>query len=230
MDSRHALIFTGGDAPHPSAHALVTDDVAVIAVDSGWEHARAAGATPDVLVGDMDSITSAHLAEAESLGVEIVRHPVDKDFTDAELALELAVERGHTEITVVSGGGDRIDHVIGFLNAAALHAIPGRRLDVVIGRARIAIVSPGAVTTCTVGHEPVVSLVPLGGPAHGVSTRGLRWELNGETLAPLASRGVSNVALTDTFSISVDDGRVAVVQPYHFPVDALFAPHTGDTQ
>ena len=230
MDSRHALIFTGGDAPHPSAHALVTADVTVIAVDSGWEHARTAGATPDVLVGDMDSITSAHLAEAESLGVEIVRHPVDKDFTDAELALELAVERGHTEITVVSGGGDRIDHVIGFLNAAALHAARGRRIEVTIGRAQIVIVSSGNEVVCDVGAESVVSLVPLGGIAHGVTTHGLRWELTNDTLAPLASRGVSNVALTDTFSISVDDGRVAVVQPYHFPADALFAPHTGDTQ
>ena len=229
MDSRHALIFTGGDAPHPAARDLVTGDVVVIAVDSGWAHACAAGAQPDVLVGDMDSITDTHLADAQALGVEIVRHPVDKDFTDAELALELAVERGHNEITVVSGGGDRIDHVIGFLNAAALHAAPGRRIEVVIGRARIAVVSPGSTTVCEVGVEPVVSLVPLGGPAHGVSTRGLRWELTGETLAPLASRGVSNVPLTDTFSVTVDEGRVAVIQPYHFSVRTPTRPTEGDT-
>lgn len=228
MDSPHALIFTGGDAPHPAAHDLVTDDVTVVAVDSGWEHARAAGAVPDVLVGDMDSITPAHLAEAERLGTDIVRHPVDKDFTDAELALELVAERGHREITVISGGGDRIDHVIGFLNAAALHAGPGSRVDVVIGRARIAIVSPGAPTVCEVGHEPLVSLVPLGGSAHGVTTHGLRWELNGDTLAPLASRGVSNVPLADTFSVSVDDGRVAVIQPYHFASRAPDTPQKGD--
>lgn len=229
MESAHALIFTGGDAPHRSAHEIVAARATVIAVDSGWEHARAAGATPDVLVGDMDSITPAHLKDAEQLGVEIVRHPIDKDFTDAELALELAIERGHSDITVVSGGGDRIDHVLGFLHAAALHATPGRRIEVVIGRARIAIASPGSVTVCNLGDEPIVSLVPLGGPAHGVTTRGLRWELNGETLAPLASRGVSNVPLGRTFSVSVDDGRIAVIQPYHFPTSTSVVPLEGDT-
>ena len=229
MESLHALIFTGGDAPHPSAHEITADNATVIAVDSGWEHARAAGTTPDVLVGDMDSIDPAHLADAERLGVEIVRHPVDKDFTDAEIALELAIERGHSEITVVSGGGDRIDHVLGFLHAAALHASPGRRIEVVIGRARIAIAPPGSTTECEVGDEPIVSLVPLGGPAHGVTTRGLRWELNDETLAPLASRGVSNVPLARTFSVSVADGRIAVIQPYHFCTPTPTGLLKGDT-
>lgn len=216
MGTRHAIIFTGGDAPHPGARHLAEELCTVIAVDSGWEHARAAGTTPHVLVGDMDSISPAHLAEADRLGVEIVRHPVDKDFTDAELAFELAVERGHSQLTVVSGGGDRIDHVIGFLNAAALHATEGRRVEVIIGRARIAVVSPGAETTCEIGDDALVSLVPLGGVAHGVTTHGLKWELTNDTLAPLASRGVSNVALEPSFSVSVSDGRVAVIQPYHF--------------
>ncbi len=230
MESPHVLIFTGGDPPHPSAHEIAAGRATVIAVDSGWEHASAAGATPDVLVGDMDSITPAHLEDAERLGVEIVRHPTDKDFTDAELALELAIERGHTEITVVSGGGDRIDHILGFLHAAALHASPDRHIEVVIGRTRIAIASPGAVTVCDVGDEPIVSLVPLGGPAHGVTTHGLRWELNGETLAPLASRGVSNVPLSQTFSVSLDDGRIAVIQPYHFSTHTSNDPLEGDTR
>ncbi len=216
MESRHAIIFTGGDAPHPGARHLVAEPCTVIAVDSGWEHARAAGTTPHVLVGDMDSISTAHLDEAERLGVEIVRHPVDKDFTDAELALELAVNRGHSRLTVVSGGGDRIDHVIGFLNAAALHATDRRRVEVIIGRARITVISPGAETTCETGDDPLVSLVPLGSAAHEVTTRGLKWELTDDTLAPLASRGVSNIALEPSFSVSVADGRVAVIQPYHF--------------
>ncbi|MGA0864189.1 MAG: thiamine diphosphokinase, partial [Ilumatobacteraceae bacterium] len=213
MESQHALIFTGGDAPHPDASRLVRRSATVIAVDSGWEHARASGAVPHVLVGDMDSISPEHLAEAERLGVEVVRHPVDKDLTDAEIALELAVERGFTVITVVSGGGDRIDHVIGFVNAAAAHSAPERRVDIVVGRALIAIVSPGALLTATVGAEPLVSLVPLGGPAHGVTTRGLRWELSNETLAPLASRGVSNVPLAAEYSVALTDGRLAVIEP-----------------
>ena len=100
----------------------------------------------------------------------------------------------------------------------------------VIGRARIAIAPPGAVTVCEVGDEPIVSLVPLGGPAHGVITRGLRWELNGETLAPLASRGVSNVPLSQTFSVSLDDGRIAVIQPYHFSTRTSTGPLEGDAQ
>ena len=112
MASRHALIFIGGDAPQPSLRDRLPDAALVIAADSGWAYATAFGFTPDLLVGDMDSIQPEHLAAARASDTEIIEHSADKDFTDTELALQLARKFDYRHIHLVSGGGDRFDHLL----------------------------------------------------------------------------------------------------------------------
>jgi thiamine pyrophosphokinase len=59
----------------------------------------------------------------------------------------------------------------------------------------------------------IVSLIPLGGGTT-VTTTGLQWELDHDTLQSFASRGVSNIATAESVSISVTDGLLAVIQPF----------------
>jgi thiamine pyrophosphokinase len=59
----------------------------------------------------------------------------------------------------------------------------------------------------------IVSLIPLGGDAT-VTTTGLQWELNNDTLQSFASRGVSNIATGTSVSISITDGCLAVIEPF----------------
>ena len=87
------VIVIGAEALHPDAVASVPDGAVVMAADSGLDHARAAGLTPTVLVGDLDSVSAEGLAWAEG-NSSIERHPVDKDATDTELALRHAVDLG----------------------------------------------------------------------------------------------------------------------------------------
>ena len=83
----------------------------MIAADSGLEHAAALGLAVDVLVGDLDSVSAPSVAAAEEAGVRIERHPVDKEATDLEFALDFALALGEARVTVVSGGGgSRLDH------------------------------------------------------------------------------------------------------------------------
>ena len=72
MYATHATVFVGGFAPHARALDEAIGDSLVIAADSGWEHAVASGRQPHVLVGDMDSISPAHLADAIALGTEVI--------------------------------------------------------------------------------------------------------------------------------------------------------------
>ena len=104
MAPRHALIFIGGDAPDISVRTKLPEPALVIAADSGWAHAVAFGFTPDLLVGDMDSIRPDHLVEARASDAEIIEHSSDKDFTDTELALQLARKFEYRHIHLVSGG------------------------------------------------------------------------------------------------------------------------------
>ncbi len=101
----------------------------VIGADSGVEHAAALGRHVDIAVGDFDSVSPAALAAAEAAGAEVLRHPPDKDATDLELALDLAVARGARRITVVGGHGGRFDHCLANALAARLGALRphGRR-------------------------------------------------------------------------------------------------------
>lgn len=214
MAHARAIIFIGGDAPSADLARPHIDGAMVIAADSGWEHAVAAGAVPHLLVGDMDSIREAHLADARRLGVDIVEHPRDKDRTDLEIALVAARGAGARTVHVVSGGGDRFDHVLAMVHSIAAHA-DDADVSAQVGTSRIDILTPRVHLTFGTVPGDTVSLVPLGGHAKGVTTRGLKWELDRDTLRSFESRGVSNVATTDRVRISVRTGVVAVIRPDH---------------
>ena len=212
MASSHSLIFIGGDPPHPNVRHHLPLDAFVIAADSGYAHAIAMGYVPHELVGDLDSITAVDLSDARDSNINITQFSTDKDLTDTEIAIASAIERNPTHITVVSGGGDRFDHVLGMVHSLASCALTVDT-TLLIGTARI---SYAAYTkefriTCQPGNT--ISLIPIGGAAT-VTTTGLQWELNNDTLQSFASRGVSNIATGDSVSISVTDGSLAVIEPF----------------
>lgn len=212
MAETPALIFIGGDAPHSRVIAALPRDSFVIAADSGWEHAINAGFTPHVLVGDMDSISPLHLQQARDMDVHIIEHHPDKDFTDAELALALAADHHHHQIHLVSGGGDRFDHLLALVHSLAPYA--GEiDLTAYVGATRIHVLKPQSGIAFGATPGQTISLIPLGGRARKVTTTGLKWNLTKDTLIAFASRGVSNIAVEERVTISLRRGYLAVVIP-----------------
>ena len=216
LDATHATVFIGGYAPHSRALDDAIEGSLVIAADSGWEHAMASGRRPHVLVGDMDSISPAHLADAIALGTEVIEHPADKDETDTELALALAVGRGARRITVIAGGGDRPDHVFAMLHSLASPALAGAVMDGWLAGTRFVVCRAEKPTELPTAAGDTVSLLPVGGPAT-VSASGVRWPLERGVLEAHASRGVSNVA-TGRCTVNVHEGNlIAFVTPGEEP-------------
>ena len=203
------VVVAGGDPPTPEEIARLPADPIVVAADHGLDHAIAAGLTVAVAVGDMDSVSPEALTTAEQSGTRVERHPLDKDQTDLELALELAA-RLADRVVVIGASGGRLDHLIGNLNVLASPQWSGVEIEAWLGNAQAVVVH---------GHrdlevEPgtTVSLFALGGRAR-VTTTGLKWPLNDEVLDPLTSRGVSNQATTPTPQITVSEGVVLAVIP-----------------
>jgi thiamine pyrophosphokinase len=221
--SRIGIIITGGDPPSPGlAAALPTDPLVVVAADSGFDHAVALGLAVDVVVGDLDSISPGGLALASSSPtIEIEQHRPDKDATDTELAIHLAVERGAEHLVGVGGGGDRLDHQLGTLAAFAAAAHRGitvelwwrdEHVDIIDGPATWQLADTLRFDAGQ-ADESRVSLIPLGGPVSGVTTQHLQYPLNDATLSPKSAIGVSNVALDRRASVSCTAGTLAIITP-----------------
>ena len=105
LDATHATVFIGGYAPHSRALDDTIQGSLVIAADSGWEHAMASGRRPHVLVGDMDSISETHLAQARASHADIIVHDADKDEEDARRGLSVETQhRVRRDAPEVVGG------------------------------------------------------------------------------------------------------------------------------
>jgi len=204
------LVLAGGDPPHPDlvvpAHDLV------VAADSGAHQAGRLGVAVDVLVGDLDSIDPAVRAHLEASGTRVEAHHPDKDATDIELALQVALHAAPAAVTVVGGHGGRLDHALATVAALAAIAAPGLRVEAWMGGARVQLAVDAVEVAGRVGE--LVSLLPQGGPATGVTTAGLRWPLAGATLAPGSTWAMSNEVAASPASVSLTGGVLAVVRPH----------------
>lgn len=206
-----AVIFAGGDAPAPGTLAEIVPGALLVAADSGLGHARAAGLVVDVIVGDMDSVEPADLEAAIAAGTTVERHPADKDVTDLELALDTARARGARRVVVVGAGGGRLDHFLANALLLASPAFADLEIEARLGAATATVVRDAAELRGRPGE--LVTLLPLGGPARGIRTRGLRWALRGEDLHAGSSRGVSNEFAAPRAHITLDDGVLLAVRP-----------------
>ncbi len=206
----YAYIFPGGDRPL-SMPALPRPGDLVIAADSGYEHAVACGLDVDILIGDMDSISPTALAAAQRSATEVVTCHRDKDQTDLELAMLEAKHRGASRIVVVGGAGGRIDHYLANLLLLGSAEFAGIGVVAWIGTSHVTVVR--AQARIRVRLNEVISLIPIGGAATGVTTAGLKYPLNNETLYPGSPRGVSNVCENTEVAITLDGGTLLVIRP-----------------
>ncbi len=205
-----AAVFLGGVYEETSYYlgwAAAAD--LVVGADAGAGFLLGAGVRPDLVVGDFDSLPAARLAELEAAGVELVRHPVRKDQTDGELAVDEARRRGAGEL-VLAGGLGALDHTLGHL--AVLRRLEGvglpSRLVAPCLTARVLEAPAEVYLDAPPGTR--VSLVPLGDDAV-VTLSGLAYPLARGTLPAAACLGLGNSVAAPGAAIALHSGVVAVL-------------------
>ena len=207
----HTVIFAGGTVKSGKAiYEAIADAELIIAADSGAATALRFGCTPSILVGDFDSLDAYTLQQLDERGIEIQRVPVEKDETDTELAIQVALERGATSITLLGAlGGTRFDHSVA--NMLLLLAVEKVPLWIVDGPAVCWLLrGPGSVPI--VGHKgDLLSLLPITGDATGVRTSNLYYSLRDETLPLGKTRGTSNLLTQDTAEVSLKKGILLLI-------------------
>jgi thiamine pyrophosphokinase len=217
----HLVLVSGGASPLPQVLPMLGGFEVVIAVDSGYQHAKSLGLTVDVLIGDFDSLPPEQLEHARTDGITVIEHPAEKDATDLELALELAIAHKPRALTIISGGtGDRFDHLIAevaLLTHPLILASSVEHIRAYFHTARIDVLrGPSEVT---LAGEPggYVSLLAIDHAVSGIFADGLRYPLNNDVLQPHSTRGISNELLGPNARISIGDGTLLVVVPHAIP-------------
>lgn len=182
----------------------------VISADSGARHCKSFQVMPDLLVGDFDSVLGADYADLAAAGVEIVRFPVEKDMTDSELAIEIALEKGCSKIILLGALGTRLDHSVS--NLFLLKKLLDLDVDGIIAdeHNEVKLINSSIVLTREEGT--FITLLPLAGSAKGVTTKGLYYPLENATLEVGSSWGVSNRFSEDIAQVTVEEGYLLVIK------------------
>ena len=172
----------------------------IIAADGGLRHTRQLGLTPDAVLGDFDSL--GYVPEGAMV------HPVEKDDTDTMLAVKLGLERGLRRFLIYGGmDGKRLDHTVANFQTLAYLAEHGA-VGFLVGRDYLACVIKNGQLRFPEGCRGNFSLFCLGSDAHGVSIRGLYYEVEDVTLTSSFPLGVSNHFTGAPAEISVGDGAL----------------------
>ena len=203
-----ALIYTGGGIePSRITERPQAGDL-IIAADSGYHNAKALGVQPTVLLGDMDSIGNTD--EIPEM-VEVLRVPAEKDFTDTQMAVDVAIERGAEEIVIIGGLDGRLDHALA--NLSILEDLWEKHVHAHItdGHARVRYIDSTSTLIARSAYR-YLSLLPVSEKLRGVSIEGCRYPLKNEPLTRASAYTVSNEIVGNCALISVKKGAMLIVE------------------
>jgi thiamine pyrophosphokinase len=210
MNTNRLVIFANGVMADPEAvRNLLRESDFLVAVDGGTRHALVCGRAPDLVIGDMDSLSTADRKALATAGTRMIRFPPEKDETDLELAMQYAVREGYAEVLVIAALGGRIDQTLANLSLLRDPSLKGRDVRFDDGREEVMLVGREVILRGEAGDT--VSLLPFGIEVGGITTLGLQYPLRGETLLPHRTRGVSNRLQGKEAKIVVEKGDMLCI-------------------
>jgi len=181
----------------------------VIAVDGGASHLIRANLMPHIAVGDFDSIDPKDLEILKSSNIELISCPVKKDFTDMELASDIAIDRNPSEVLLVCATGSRLDHSIGNILHLNVFLEKGIKASIEDENNRIYLVRDSITLKKQENYK--VSLLPVTSAVEGITTKGLYYPLNDQSMKFGSCLGVSNEFCEDTAEITIRKGLLLVL-------------------
>lgn len=211
--SKKIIIISGGRFGDPiffkKKIAEIIDSL-IIACDSGVRHLQKSGIKPDVIIGDMDSIEPAQLASYSAQGVQIIKYPANKDFTDTELALDYALNLKPTAIYIWGALGGRLDHTLANVFLLRKGQKAGIKTYLIDEYCEAFIVGKEAAFVDAKGVT--VSLFAFSPKVEGLSLSGFVYPLKDAVLTMGESLGVSNIINKAHAKISVRTGNLLVIR------------------
>ena len=226
----NAYIITGGDILLKNISVKTEEGDIVIAADSGYKTALDLKLPVDILIGDMDSL-KCDIPK----GIEVIKLPEEKDLTDTEAALALALEKGADNITIIGGIGSRLDHTLASVSVLedieALFSAPLGKRRKFFGLAKQARLARRVYATMTNGYNRIrfirndsviiprspnfkyLSLICADEVVKGVTVDGCKYPLEKATLYRRRQGfTVSNEIKGNCAFVSVRNGGVYIIE------------------
>lgn len=207
------LIFANGHLGQPHLlQPLIDQSDLIIAADGGANHCFHLNITPDILLGDLDSISPEALNHCRKAEVAISKYPAEKDATDLEIALDLARDKGAQSIVLAGVLGGRWDMSLGNILLAASRKYKALSITLLGTDCSMRILHPAQQHQLTSTAGSRVSLLPLNGDALGVDLKGFEYPLTGHTIRSGSSLGISNLILKDRATVQFRQGTLLCIQ------------------
>jgi len=203
------IVFAGGKYSHEDFYKEISQKCDFkIAADSGAEFMRKIDVFPDLLIGDMDSITNETLSFYENQGVNVKRFPSHKDEIDTELALNEAEKLSSNLILIAGAFGSRLDQTI-----AVFRLMQRNKKVVLFNEILYAIWTDEKIMLSSAKRE-LWSILPLKRDVNGVSLEGFEYSISKRKMEYLKPYGVSNQSVSTKVSVDPGDGEVLIFR-YH---------------
>lgn len=190
----------------------------IICADVGARHCLKIDVSPEVIIGDLDSLDPETEKSLTGMGTRILSYPPQKDETDTQLALQYALSLEPEEISIFGALGGRIDHTLAnmsILKIALDHGVPARLVD---EWCEILIIRDRCVLEGEEGQT--VSLFPFSSAVTGITLRGFAYPLENDAMEIGRPYGISNLLVANQGVITIADGLLLVIHYYrkgHFP-------------
>jgi len=213
--NRNGVIISGGTIESAFALSILKEvqPEYVIGVDRGLTFLYQNQVMPTHIVGDFDSI-SPHIIDfyRKKTTIPIQQFRPEKDQTDTEIAVRLALELGITHLWILGATGTRLDHVLANIQVLKIAHDAGAKAYIIDGHNRISLIEKEAWLTKDNAYGTYFSLFPFGGSVEGLSIKGAKYPLKGHTVTPYDSRCVSNEWEEDVVEITFPSGTIILME------------------
>ena len=206
-----AFIYTGGTIRPEFITEHPTGDDLVIAADCGYSNAKATGTEPSVVIGDFDSFEGKAPEDVLPKETEILRVPAEKDATDTQLAVGLALERGADELVIIGSLGGRIDHALSNISLLEDLANSGVHASMTDGQNRIRYIRSTSYLIAK-SHFTYLSVIAADSVVKGVTIEGCKYPLKNAKLNRGFQYAVSNEIEGNCAFISVKKGGIYLIE------------------
>jgi thiamine pyrophosphokinase len=198
------IIANGDDVDKISLENLNIDYV--ICADGGLEKAEKLQVVPDLILGDFDSVNPDVLEKYKKKS-EIMKYPAEKDFTDMELSIEIAVKKGYKDIVLVGAtGGPRLDHSLANMMLLEKYHQLGINIIIIDNKNKIQIIADNCNIMLNKKEGSFVSLIPLTENISGLTLEGFKYPLDRVVVKRGSTLCVSNEIILDKGRIILECG------------------------